>query len=119
MADGSPRRNDVLATDPESSVTIATTKSLNLPSIAIKRLFLTLSNSCHKKGGETSPQANPTSRTRDRSRLVDEPSETDSSDDDAGYGQELEAGTIEDLECKDESDTRFILYLVTLLKYHH
>ena len=50
---------------------------------------------------------------------MDEPSETDSSDDDAGHGQELEAGTIEDLECKDESDTRFILYLVTLLKYHH
>ena len=94
--------------------------SLNLPSIAIRRLFFNpVSNSWHKKGGETSPRANRTSRTRDRSRLVDEPSNTDSSDDDVGYGQELEAGTIEDPECKDERDTRFILYLVTLLKYHH
>ena len=107
MADGEPSRFRVFCNHCDDYIPKSTFYRHK------ETFFNPVSNSWHKKGGETSPRANRTSRTRDRSRLVDEPSNTDSSDDDVGYGQELEAGTIEDPECKDERDTRFILYLVT------
>ena len=49
---------------------------------------------------------------------VDEPSETDSNDDDIGYGQKLEAGTIKDPEFRDkiERGMRFIFIFSYIIR---